>query len=107
MQPRGTPLRRALEACSWPPICRRRAAPCDDVADHDHDDGREADAIAAAQPRSRALRLRERRARALALLPTAFPLVVQPYSLISARKRPLSPAARTVYEAIRELAAAR
>ena len=43
---------------------------------------------------------------ALTMLPAGFPLVVQPYSLVLARKRPLSPAARTVYEAVRALAAA-
>jgi hypothetical protein len=42
----------------------------------------------------------------LAILPTAFDFIVQPYSLISPRSRPLSPAARTVYETIRALAAA-
>lgn len=38
---------------------------------------------------------------ALTLLPTAFPIVVQPYSLISIRNRLLSPAAQMVYELIR------
>ena len=42
---------------------------------------------------------------ALSQLATDFPLVVQPYSLVRASQRPLSPAARTVYETIRELAA--
>jgi DNA-binding transcriptional LysR family regulator len=44
---------------------------------------------------------------ALAVLPTDFPIIVQPYSLIALRHRPLSPAARTVYEIIRAQAVAR
>ena len=39
---------------------------------------------------------------ALTLLPTTFPIVVQPYSLITMRNRPLSPAAQMVYEIIRD-----
>jgi DNA-binding transcriptional LysR family regulator len=37
----------------------------------------------------------------LTLLPTAFPIVVQPYSLITMRNRPLSPAAQMVHALIR------
>jgi DNA-binding transcriptional LysR family regulator len=44
---------------------------------------------------------------ALAILPTDFQIVVQPYSLIALRHRPLSPAAQTVYEVIRAQAMAR
>ena len=44
---------------------------------------------------------------ALALLPTSFPIVVQPYSLIALRGRPLSPAAQTVYDILRAQARAR
>jgi DNA-binding transcriptional LysR family regulator len=40
----------------------------------------------------------------LAVLPTAFSIVVKPYSLISLRNRVLSPAAQTVYDVIREQA---
>jgi DNA-binding transcriptional LysR family regulator len=40
----------------------------------------------------------------LAILPTAFSIVVQPYSLIVLRNRALSPAAQTVYDIIREQA---
>ena len=40
----------------------------------------------------------------LAILPTAFSIVVQPYSLIVLRNRALSPAAQTVYDVIREQA---
>jgi len=44
---------------------------------------------------------------ALTLLPTAFPIVVQPYSLITMRNRLLSPAAQMVYGLIRAHAARR
>jgi len=44
---------------------------------------------------------------ALAILPTQFSIVVQPYSLIVLRNRPLSPAAQAVYEVIREQATGR
>lgn len=44
---------------------------------------------------------------ALALLPTDFAIVVQPYSLIALRDRPLSPAAQTVYDIIRAQAVGR
>ncbi len=37
----------------------------------------------------------------LAILPTAFSIAVQPYSLIALRNRALSPAAQTVYDIIR------
>jgi len=40
----------------------------------------------------------------LALLPTAFAIVAQPYSLIAVRNRALSPAAQTVYDIVREQA---
>jgi len=106
MQPRGTPLRRALEnlflEANLPPPRRMLAttsllmtmmvvAKGDAVAALSHEVARFAcESVAPG---------------ALAMLPTAFPLVVQPYSLLTARKRPLSPAARTVYETIRALAA--
>ncbi len=38
---------------------------------------------------------------ALTRLPTSFPIVVQPYNLITMRNRPLSPAAQTVFDVIR------
>jgi DNA-binding transcriptional LysR family regulator len=41
---------------------------------------------------------------ALAILPTQFAIIVQPYSLIALRGRPLSPAAQAVYGVIREQA---
>ena len=40
----------------------------------------------------------------LTILPTAFSIVVQPYSLVSLRNRALSPAAQTVYDIIRKQA---
>ena len=40
----------------------------------------------------------------LAILPTDFSIVVKPYSLITLRDRPLSPAASAVYDVIRERA---
>jgi DNA-binding transcriptional LysR family regulator len=107
MQPRGTPLRRALDglflSANLPPPRRLVAttslmmammtvARSDAIAPLSHEVARFACGDLAPG--------------ALTLLATDFPLVVQPYSLVSARKRPLSPAARTVYEAIRELAAA-
>jgi DNA-binding transcriptional LysR family regulator len=106
MQPRGTPLRRALDglflSANLPPPRRLLAttsltmtimtvARSDAIAPVSHEVGRFAcDDLAPG---------------ALSTLPTDFPLVVQPYSLICARKRPLTPAARTVHDAIRELAA--
>jgi DNA-binding transcriptional LysR family regulator len=44
---------------------------------------------------------------ALAILPTESPIVVQPYSLITVRDRPLSPAAQSVFDYIRKAALAR
>ncbi len=44
---------------------------------------------------------------ALARLPTPFPIIVQPYSLITMRNRLLSPAAQTVYEVMRAQATRR
>jgi molybdate transport repressor ModE-like protein len=38
---------------------------------------------------------------ALAILPTQFAIIVQPYSLIAPRGRPLSPAAQAVYQVIK------
>ena len=44
---------------------------------------------------------------AIATLPTVFEIVVQPYSLIKVRDRPMSPAAQSVYDVIRGEAVAR
>ena len=43
----------------------------------------------------------------LAILPTDSPIVVQPYSLITVRDRPLSPAAQSVFDYIKAAALAR
>jgi len=107
MQPRGTPLRRAIEglflaANLAPP--RRLLATTSltmtmmTVA--------KADAIAAVSHEVARFVCEAAAPGALAVLPTVFSLVVQPFSLVSARSRPLSPAARTVYETILRLAAA-
>jgi DNA-binding transcriptional LysR family regulator len=40
----------------------------------------------------------------LAILPTAFSIVMQPYSLVALRHRALSPAAQTVYDIVRDQA---
>ena len=108
LQPRGTPLRRALESlfqeANQPPprgvlattsltLTLMTLARTDAVAALSHEVARFA--------------CDEMNPGALAMLPTAFAFVVQPYSLISPRRRPLSPAARTVFETIRALASAR
>lgn len=105
MQPRGTPLRRALESlfldANLPPprsilattsltMTMMTVARADAIAAVSHEVARFAcDSLSPG---------------ALTVLPVAFSLVVRPYSLVLARKRPLSPAARTVYEAVRALA---
>lgn len=102
MQPRGTPLRRALEtlflnASLSPP---RRILATTSLTMTLMTVAR-ADAVAAVSHEVARFACGDL---ALAELPTPAPLVVQPYSLVTARKRPLSPAARTVYEAVRGLA---
>ena len=102
MQPRGTPLRRALEALFLsanlsPP---RRILATTSLTMTLMTVAR-AEAVAAVSHEVARFACTEL---ALVELPTAAPLVVQPYSLVLARKRPLSPAARTVYEAVRALA---
>ena len=108
MQPRGTPLRRTMEQ----PVPRRQPAaaaplPGDHLADPDDDDDR------ARPTRSRALsvevgafRLRgPRRRRAGDPADGVSASSCSPIASFTRRRRPLSPAARTVYEAIRALAA--
>ena len=105
-QPRGTPLQRALEslflnANLTPPrrilattsltMTLMTVARADAVAAVSHEVARFACGDLSG---------------ALVVLPTDFTLVAQPYSLVLARNRPLSPAARTVYETVRALAAA-
>ena len=108
MHPRGTPLRRALEALFLEaklPSPRRILATTSltmtmmTVA--------RTEAIGAMSQEASRFACESVTPGALAILPTAFAFVVQPYNLISPRRRPLSPAARIVYEAIRELASAR
>jgi molybdate transport repressor ModE-like protein len=106
VQPRGTPLRRAVEALFvdarlTPP--RRLLATTSltmtlmTVA--------RTDAVAAV---SRAVaRFACERDGALSVLAASFRIAMQPYGLLSLRGRPLSPAARTVCETLRALAAGR
>jgi DNA-binding transcriptional LysR family regulator len=103
MQPRGTPLTRALEglfvAARLPPPRRILATTSLTMTLMTL---AKTDAVAAVSDEVAAFACN---GEALMALPAGFPLVVQPYSLIRARKRPLSPAARTVYDAIRRIAA--
>ena len=107
MQPRGTPLRRALEglflaANLAPP---RRLLATTSLTMTIMTVAR-ADAIAAVSYEVARFVCEAAAPGALALLPTDFSLVVQPFSLVSARSRPLSPAARAVYDTILRRAAA-
>jgi DNA-binding transcriptional LysR family regulator len=102
MQPRGTPLRRTIEnlflvANVAPPerslnttsltLAMMIAARSDAIAPLSVEAAKFAcDAVAPG---------------ALAILPTRFSIVVQPYSLIVLRGRPLSPAAQAVYEVVK------
>jgi DNA-binding transcriptional LysR family regulator len=106
MQPRGTPLRRTIEglflaANLAPP---RRLLATTSLTMTMMTVAR-ADAIAAVSLEVARFVCDAAAPGALAVLPTAFALVVQPFSLVSARSRPLSPAARAVYETILRLAA--
>lgn len=106
-QPRGTPLRRAIEslflnANLQPP---RRILATTSLTMTLMTVAR-ADAVAAVSHEVARFACGDLASGALAVLPVSFPLVVQPYSLVLARNRPLSPAARTVYETVRALAAA-
>jgi DNA-binding transcriptional LysR family regulator len=105
-QPRGTPLRRALEAlfqnANLPPPRRILATTSLTLTMMTVARGR---AIAAMSHEVARFACEGITPGALAILPTAFDFIVQPYSLISPRSRPLSPAARTVYETIQALAA--
>jgi DNA-binding transcriptional LysR family regulator len=104
-QPRGTPLRRALESLFLsanlsPP---RRVLATTSLTMTLMTVAR-ADAVAAVSHEVARFACGDMALGALVMLPTGFPLVVQPYSLVLARNRPLSPAARTVYETVRALA---
>jgi DNA-binding transcriptional LysR family regulator len=105
-QPRGTPLRRAIDslfvnANLAPP---RRVLATTSLTMTLMTVAR-ADAVAAVSHEVARFACGEFASGALVVLPTDFPLAVQPYSLVLARNRPLSPAARTVYETMRALAA--
>ena len=102
MQPRGTPIRRAIDNL----FQRANAATPERflnttsifltmmlVA--------RSDAITPLSVEAARFACQEGAPGALAILPTDFPIVVQPYSLIALRHRALSPAARTVYDIIR------
>jgi len=107
MQPRGTPLRRALDTLFQ---CANLVPPNRfltttsifltmlSVANSD----------ALAPLASAAARFvgRDGAPGKLAVLPTAFSIVVQPYSLIALRHRTLSPAAQIIYDIIRDQALA-
>lgn len=106
MQPRGTPLRRAIEglfqaANLAPP---RRLLATTSLTMTMMTVAR-ADAIAAVSHEVARFVCEAAAPGALSVLPTAFSLVVQPFSLVCARSRPLSPAARAVYETILRFAA--
>ncbi len=105
-QPRGTPLRRALESVFLnadlePP---RRILATTSLTMTLMTVAR-ADAVAAVSHEVARFACDDMAPGALTVLPAGFPLVVQPYSLVLARGRPLSPAARTVYDTMRALAA--
>jgi DNA-binding transcriptional LysR family regulator len=105
-QPRGAPLRRALESLFLsanlsPP---RRILATTSLTMTLMTVAR-ADAVAAVSLEVARFACGDMALGALVMLPTGFPLVVQPYSLVLARNRPLSPAVRTVYETVRALAA--
>ncbi len=108
MQPRGAPIRRTIDSL----FQAANAAP----------PGRlvnttslfltmmlvaRSDAIAPLSVEAANFACQEGAPGALALLPTTFAIVVQPYSLIALRDRPLSPAAQTVYDIIRAQALTR
>ena len=105
-QPRGTPLRRALDAlfqnANLPPPRRILATTSLTLTMMTVARGR---AIAAMSHEVARFACEGIAPGALAILPTAFDFIVQPYSLISPRSRPLSLVARTVYETIQALAA--
>jgi DNA-binding transcriptional LysR family regulator len=108
MQPRGTPLRRSIDALF---VAHNVPAPerfsnttsllltMILVA--------QSDAIAPISIEAAKFAAGGGTAGAIEILPTQFSIVVQPYSLIAMRNRLLSPAAQGVYSIIREEAAMR
>ncbi|MGD0722190.1 MAG: LysR family transcriptional regulator [Roseiarcus sp.] len=109
MQPRGTPLRRTIEgmfmAKNLPPPERLATTASLTltmilVA--------KSDAVAAISVEAARFFSAERDAPGpIAILPTDFQIVVQPYSLIKVRNRPMSPAAQSVFDFIRAEAVGR
>ncbi len=102
MQPRGAPLRRAIDnlflaANARPPECFLNTTSlmlATMIAAR-------SDAVAPLAVEAARFACESVAPSALAILPTQFAILVQPYSLITLRDRPLSPAAQSVYEAIR------
>jgi len=108
MQPRGTPLRRTIDnlflVANVPPPERflnttSLILPMMIAA--------RSDAIAPISVEAAVFACEGVAPGALAILPTRFDIVVQPFSLISMRGRPLSPAAQAVYEVVRRQALAK
>ncbi len=105
MQPRGTALRRRLEAL----FSNANLAPPRRILDTTSITlsmmiAARSDAIAPLSVEAAKFACEGIAPGALAILPTSFAIVVQPFCLIKPRGRPLSPAAQTVYQVIREQA---
>ncbi len=105
MQPAGTPLRRAVDGLFLAAnlVAPRRILSTTSLTMTMMTVAR-SDAIAPVSHEVARFACGDLASGRLTVLKTAFPLVVQPYSLISARRRPLSPAAATVYQTLRGLA---
>ncbi|HEY1944655.1 MAG TPA: LysR family transcriptional regulator [Roseiarcus sp.] len=108
MQPRGAPIRRAIDNV----FQAANAATPDRLVNTTSFFltmmlVARSDAIAPLSVEAARFACQEGAPGALALLPTDFAIVVQPYSLIALRGRPLSPAAQTVFDIIRAQALAR
>jgi DNA-binding transcriptional LysR family regulator len=108
MQPRGSPLRRSIDAL----FIAHNITPPERFSNTTsllltmmlvaH-----SDAIAPISIEAAKFATGDATAGAIKILPTQFSIVVQPYRLIAMRNRLLSPAAQGVYSIIREEAAAR
>ncbi len=108
MQPRGSPIRRAVDdlfvaAGFEPPRCLVTTTSITFSLMM----AARSDVIAVVAQGAAKFAADGPAASGLAILPTDFAVTVQPYSLITVRDRPLSPAARVVYEVIREYATRR
>jgi molybdate transport repressor ModE-like protein len=108
MQPRGTPLRRTIDnlflVANIPPPARFLNTTSLTLAMMI---AARSDAIAALSVEAAIFACDGVAPGALAILPTRFAIVVQPYSLIVMRGRPLSPAAQAVYDVVRRQALAK